>query len=231
MSILIENEKSIDTSKNEKSIDTSDSQNSISDDNSQIRERGNDMLKMPKILYFCKTGLPTVEERQEAAHIKGQVVFRNASAIADANESVSPEECDGVAGEVPEIYEGFPSAEEAFANYERSLQEKADLVADEKAPRSSPGVSDAWGNPQPTNDTRNDRRTQAQPGDRRTVGNVDPSDPNARNISDDGQVLNKPKPDTGEGMPKQPPTDDSSKVQPVSDTKAPKPNPKSGFTK
>ena len=53
-----------------------------------------------KILFFINGPVPTEAEREQAAQIVGNVVFRNAK-FADGE---SCEQCDGVAGSVPENY-------------------------------------------------------------------------------------------------------------------------------
>ena len=62
-----------------------------------------------KILFFIAGPVPTEAERAEASEIVGNVVFRNVKFAADEN----PEQCDGVAGLVPDNYK---RAEEVTAD-------------------------------------------------------------------------------------------------------------------
>lgn len=58
----------------------------------------------PRILFFISDSYPTPAEFAAAARIPTEM-FRNASQVFPG---VKPEPCDGVAGLVPESYQGFP---------------------------------------------------------------------------------------------------------------------------
>lgn len=73
------------------------------------------MIKnFPRILFFIAGATPTDEEYNEAQHYLPNMAFRNAAFVpADASVG-SLEQCDGVAGLVPEIYaKNRPSAKQA----------------------------------------------------------------------------------------------------------------------
>lgn len=60
---------------------------------------------MPKILYFSKRAVPTEAELAEAKALGA--LLRNAAA---SRPDEAPEDCDSVAGAVPEHYKSFPVA-------------------------------------------------------------------------------------------------------------------------
>lgn len=67
---------------------------------------------MKKILYFVDGNAPSPEDIQNAASIEGDVLYRNAQIFSE--ESLL-EECDGVAGNVPEPYlKKFPLVKPKF---------------------------------------------------------------------------------------------------------------------
>lgn len=72
------------------------------------------LKKFPIILFFIATAVPTAEEQAEAMQYGPNVRFRNAEF---GNHSGALEECDGVAGKVPEAYAKCPTAEDAIAKY------------------------------------------------------------------------------------------------------------------
>lgn len=95
------------------------------------------MIKKAIILFFINGVLPTDKDRAAAAELEqfAYVRFRNASAVPTEQHAL--EICDGVAGDVPEIYaKRFPTAEKAIKAKEaekKALQEK---VADKPAPKA-----------------------------------------------------------------------------------------------
>ena len=94
-------------------------------------------MKLAKILYFIEGPLPTGEQQHEAANIRGDVSFRNALAVPE-EEVGCLEDCDGVAGKVPDVYaQAFPSANEAVAKYNAKLKAQRDRVGD-SAPEQQP---------------------------------------------------------------------------------------------
>ena len=86
-------------------------------------------MKPAKILYFVNGTLPTPNDFKKASEISGNVVFRNANFVP--NEEHALEICDGVAGNVPEIYaKRFPSAEIAVREKANQLEILASKVGD-----------------------------------------------------------------------------------------------------
>lgn len=93
--------------------------------------------RYPKILFFIKGVMPSIEAQEVADEYGPNVAFRNAHFVKDSG---SLEACDGVAGEVPEAYKKLPSAEEACAAFEKARKESgekarknAEKRAEEKA--------------------------------------------------------------------------------------------------
>lgn len=64
-----------------------------------------------KIIYFIAGMSPTDEEKEDAEKI-GTSIFRNASKYSEVT---STENCDFVAGLVPEIYSKFPRKDEVVS--------------------------------------------------------------------------------------------------------------------
>lgn len=87
-------------------------------------------VKLARILYFIDGCTPTEEDVEAASQIAGNVVFRNALFVSN-NDSL--ETCDGVAGNVPAIYEErFSSAQAAIQENVKKLKKTAPKIADEK---------------------------------------------------------------------------------------------------
>lgn len=86
------------------------------------------MRKQPRILYFVKGVMPSIEAQEVAgSYGAANVAFRNANFVP---EDGALEQCDGVAGEVPERYkEKYPSAEEAIETFEAERKKE---IADKK---------------------------------------------------------------------------------------------------
>ena len=83
-----------------------------------------------RILYFINGCTPTEIDVENASQLAGNVVFRNALFVSDED---SLETCDGVAGNVPAIYEGrFLSAQAAIQENTRKLKKTAPKIADDK---------------------------------------------------------------------------------------------------
>lgn len=93
-------------------------------------------LKQPFILFFVAGMVPTPKERSAAQKLRGQVGWRNASAI---NEEDAPEPCDGVAALsrdlIPSNYKKFPTAESAIAKFDKELDDAVKLVGDQPPPQ------------------------------------------------------------------------------------------------
>ena len=77
-------------------------------------------MKPPFILWFIPRCNPTKEERLKSFSMVANVSFRNALVVGP-NDCL--EQCDGVTGEVPEVYQAKPTAEEAIAAYESALSD------------------------------------------------------------------------------------------------------------
>lgn len=91
-------------------------------------------MKQAKILYFVSGPAPTAEQLAEANEMSATVVFRNALAVPAEQHSL--EICDGVAGDVPQLYaEEFPTAEDAINAKAAELKSLSDKVGDEPAPK------------------------------------------------------------------------------------------------
>lgn len=60
--------------------------------------------KFPKIIFFTADMLPTDEEITQAEEIGAGVVFRNSKFVPENPNPGQIEECEGVAGMVPESY-------------------------------------------------------------------------------------------------------------------------------
>ncbi len=73
------------------------------------------MKRYPRILYFIKGVMPSAEAQEVAEALGPNVAFRNANFVPTSG---APEKCDGVAGDVPELYKKFPTAEEALKKFE-----------------------------------------------------------------------------------------------------------------
>lgn len=86
--------------------------------------------KKCKILYFVDGPAPSNEDFEAAENMKAHVVFRNARAVSDAE---SLEQCDGVAGLVPEIYKSKPKAEDAIKDFKKKVEEV--INGDETPPK------------------------------------------------------------------------------------------------
>ena len=91
-------------------------------------------MKPSKILFFINGMAPTVHDRIEAEALGAQICYRNAHHVPTDPHAL--EECDGVAGEVPQIYaDKYPAAEDAIAARLEKLQALATKVGDAPAPR------------------------------------------------------------------------------------------------
>lgn len=91
------------------------------------------LIKKPKILYFIKGSVPTDTDRIEAnKYDSANVIFRNGNAV---NNDDRTEDCDGVAGAVPDVYATrYKSAEEAISVYKKSIADLQKRVGDDKPP-------------------------------------------------------------------------------------------------
>ena len=82
-------------------------------------------MKRAIILFFTAGMAPTADEYKEAGEYGlGNIRFRNAQAVKDSDPL---ERADGVAGEVPQGYEGYPTAAEGIKAVE--AENKADVKA------------------------------------------------------------------------------------------------------
>lgn len=115
------------------------------------------MIKSPKILFFIPDCVPSDEEVLEAQAYGGRVYFRNATAVPEPvfEKVLKPggksekkllngnfmEACDGVAGDVPALYEGVPSADKALEEFEAGR--KKALVLAKAAAKKKQEAKDA----------------------------------------------------------------------------------------
>ena len=90
-------------------------------------------MKPAKILFFVDGVAPTPEDYEAASKLTAQVVFRNATVVPPEG---ALEECDGVAGAVPEAYAKLPTAEEAVKAHAEKLAKLAKKVGDSPAPKA-----------------------------------------------------------------------------------------------
>ncbi len=93
-------------------------------------------MKPAKILFFIAGVLPTKEDYEAAQKLgnSSSVVFRNASQVPKERHAL--ENCDGVAGAVPECYaKTFPSAKEAIETNKKEFKKLTDSISDEKPPK------------------------------------------------------------------------------------------------
>lgn len=110
------------------------------------------MIQPPRILFFVNDCVPSEEQLLEAQGYGSKVSFRNAQFVpapvykkikgkGEKMEKVllnanSLEKCDGVAGDVPDLYEGYPLAEDVMEEYDsqrKALLAEAKKKAEAKA--------------------------------------------------------------------------------------------------
>lgn len=91
-------------------------------------------MKKAKIIYFVKGFAPKADDFEKASKMNAEVIFRNALISTD-----SVEDCDGVAGEVPQAYKDKPSAEDAIKKVQKALEKEKskDEVAPEKKTKAT----------------------------------------------------------------------------------------------
>jgi len=100
-------------------------------------------MKPAKIIYFVSGHHPTSEQFEEAAEIRGHVVFRNAHKVPAGG---ALEECDGVAGDVPQVYaDKYPGHEEAIEKHAAKLKAQRERIGDEPAPEVKTAAPPAAG--------------------------------------------------------------------------------------
>lgn len=90
------------------------------------------LTRVPRILFFIKGTVPTLEQQLEAEDlVPARVAFRNANLVAPEG---SLEICDGVTGDVPDRYKkAYPNAKKAledFAEARKAAYEKLAKDAD-----------------------------------------------------------------------------------------------------
>ena len=93
------------------------------------------MVKQPKILFFIKGYKATIEQKNQAAQIKGLVCFRN---VLDLEPKSPVEKCDGVAscGIVPDEYAHLPDESGAARNVVDELNAAVATVGETLSPES-----------------------------------------------------------------------------------------------
>ena len=91
-------------------------------------------MKPLKILFFTNGPAPTAEQLAEANKLNGNICFRNAKYVPAEPHGL--EDCDGVAGDVPDIYSAkYPDAVSAIEAREEKIAELSASVGDSPAPR------------------------------------------------------------------------------------------------
>lgn len=91
-------------------------------------------MKPLKILFFVNGFCPSPEQFEAAQKLAAQVCFRNALAVS-ADDAL--ELCDGVTGEVPEVYAvKYPTAEKAIEARAKTAKALSEKVGDEAAPKA-----------------------------------------------------------------------------------------------
>ena len=94
-------------------------------------------MKPLKVLFFINGPVPTKSQLADAAGINAQVAFRNAQyvlPVTDKNFPPTTEAADAVMGEVPELYQGFPTVDEAVEIRETLIKESLKDIKEEAAP-------------------------------------------------------------------------------------------------
>lgn len=74
-------------------------------------------MKQPKILFFLAGPVPSDAERLAAFDLGVPVSFRNALHVTRIDE-----DCDGVAGSIPEAYADYATAEQALKAYKAEVK-------------------------------------------------------------------------------------------------------------
>lgn len=88
---------------------------------------------MLKILYFIDGNCATPAQVHDAKTIPAKVQFRNAQVVPDALEKA-----DGVAGAVPEIYQHYPSVEQALSKQKSDNDKETKQLAKKANPKAIP---------------------------------------------------------------------------------------------
>lgn len=121
------------------------------------------MIQPPRILFFVNDCVPSEEQMLEAQGYGTKVSFRNATMVpAPIFKEVKNAEgekikkllnanflevCDGVAGDVPELYTSYPRAEDVLAEYEekrlKALAEARETKAKKEAEAEAKAKADA----------------------------------------------------------------------------------------
>lgn len=104
--------------------------------------------KHPRVLFFLKGIIPTLEEQSEAEELGNNVAFRNASVIADGDPL---EAFDKVAGAIPASYAAEVARREADGEPEAPEPPKSALppagspvAPPTAAPAPKPGAGGGW---------------------------------------------------------------------------------------
>lgn len=90
------------------------------------------MLKYPRILFFIENAMPTQADISAIAKLGGNAVFRNAFYCGEGHNT---ENCDGVAGAVPDAYKKFKDGAEVVAAFiAANIKEDAPVSTVPEAP-------------------------------------------------------------------------------------------------
>lgn len=88
---------------------------------------------MLKILYFIDGNVATPAQVHDAKSIPAKVQFRNAQIVPD-----TLEKADGVAGDVPEFYQHYPTVEQALKEQKELVDKEAKELAKKAEPKAIP---------------------------------------------------------------------------------------------
>jgi hypothetical protein len=94
-------------------------------------------MTYPKIIIFIAGSMPTAAHSAMAMGFGPGAVFRNAEYIQEGD---TPEECDGVAGDVPAAYKDVKTAEAAIAEFNEKAKK---LVQDAQAEAEAEAEAEA----------------------------------------------------------------------------------------
>lgn len=91
------------------------------------------MKKQLTIIYFIAGRHATPDELKEGLALEAQVRYLSAMFVNDKH---SVEDCDGVCGQVPEMYKHLPDAEDVIAKHAKEMEKVYASSGDVKAPKT-----------------------------------------------------------------------------------------------
>lgn len=93
-------------------------------------------MKPPKVLFFHEGKMPSAADYEECLEYGANVQYRAAQHVRSGD---VVEDCDGVAGVVPDAYDHLPSAEDALESFRARIKAALGGADEEKAPRAKKG--------------------------------------------------------------------------------------------